>query len=355
MDYSSNRNYGCRIFEYTHKNNKMLSMENEIIKINILLDKGADIYDMIYKPMDIDLLWKAPGGIRDTSKFIPTSTQAIGSHPDYYEGGWHECFPGGGPYNYKGAEIGLHGEVALMPWSYFIEEDSEDKITVLLKCETYRLPFQIAKKITMYSKKPVIEFEEKIINESNEEIKYMWGHHPVFGKPFLDGNCRIDVLAKEFSVCKDFNLATGLFETGFIGKWPKDMGKDKQLVDLSIVPSGENPTADLFFLNGLQEGWFAVTNTRLKLGIGLAWDLSVFPYVWYWQVAHGLGGYPWYGRTYNVGLEFWTSFPNTFDQAVANGTIKKFDGNGILDTKYSVTIYTGLEKVNHLGMDGSIK
>ncbi|WHH60745.1 aldose 1-epimerase [Petroclostridium sp. X23] len=355
MDYSSNRNYGCRILEFTHKNNRVLSMENEIIKINMLPDKGSDIYEMYYKPMDIDFMWKAPGGIRDVSKFIPTSSQFLGSHPDYYEGGWHECFPGGGPYNYKGAEIGLHGEIALMPWQYSIEEDNENKITVSLSCETYRFPFKVNKKITMHSKSPVIEFEETIINDSDEEIQYMWGHHPVFGKPFLDGNCRIDIPAKEFSVCKDFNVETSLFESGYSGRWPKAKGKDNETIDLSLVPSGEKPTADLFFLKGLEEGWFAVTNTKLKLGIGFVWDASLFPYVWYWQVANGLSGFPWYGRTYNIGLEFWTSIPNSFDKAVENGTIDTFKGKESKNTKYSVIIYNGLEKVNHLGIEGTVK
>lgn len=330
-------------------------MENDLIKIVILVDKGATIYEMLYKPMDIDFMWKAPGGIRDTSKFIPTVAQAIGSHPDYYEGGWHECFPGGGPYSSKGADFGLHGEVTLMPWSFSVETDSEDKITVLFACETYRLPFRISKRITLTRYAANIVFEEKLVNESNEDIPYMWGHHPVFGKPFLDGNCRIDIPAKEFSVREGFSPVTGLFDTGFSGKWPIGTGKNKQPVDLTFVPSGEQPTGDLFFLKGLSEGWFAVTNTKREIGIGFVWDQSVFPYVWYWQVAHGLSGYPWYGRTYNIALEFWTSYPNSFDLATENGTIKQFNGNATLETKYSVIIYTGLGKVNHLGMDGSIE
>ncbi len=284
-------------------------MENELLKINILLDKGADIVDMVYKPMDIDFMWKAPGGIRDTSKLIPSCSQRLGAHPDYYEGGWHECFPGGGPDIYKNAEVGLHGEVTLMPWSYRVEEDRENIISISLKCETYRFPFYIDKKITMYSNRPVIEFDEKITNNSNEEIPYMWGHHPVFGKPFLDGSCRIDVPAKDFSVCKRFNPDTSLYESGFKGKWPAAKTKRGELVDMTQVPSGETPMADLFFIEGLKDGWYAVTNTNRELGIGVAWDAKIFPYIWYWQVAYGLSGFPWYGRTYNIGLEFWTSYP----------------------------------------------
>ena len=329
-------------------------MENESIKISILLDKGADIYEIRYKPKDIDFLWKAPGGIRDVSKFIPTDKQESGFHPDYYEGGWHECFPGGGPYRHKGAEIGLHGELTLLPWQCRIIEDTEERISIALSCETIRTPFNVTKTISLKKNSQQIEFEETIINNSREDIQYMWGHHPVFGKPFLDGNCRIDVPAKRFSVCKDFNEDTSFFESEHAGDWPHATRKDGRSIDLAQVPSGEEPTGDLFFLEKLDKGWYAVTNTYLKTGIGVTWDINLFPYVWYWQVAYGLYGFPWYGRTYNIGLEFWTGVPNSFNKAVENGTIGTFKSKESKTTQYSVIVYDGLDKVKDITEDGTV-
>ena len=47
-----------------------------------------------------------------------------------------------------------------------------------------------------------------------------------------------------------------------------------------------------------------------RVGFGVVWPRETFPYVWYWQMFGGGVGYPWYGRTYNLGLEPFTSIPN---------------------------------------------
>ena len=41
----------------------------------------------------------------------------------------------------------------------------------------------------------------------------------------------------------------------------------------------------------------------------MAWDEKLFQYLWMWQVYGGHNDYPWYGRTYNVALEPFTSYP----------------------------------------------
>jgi hypothetical protein len=56
-----------------------------------------------------------------------------------------------------------------------------------------------------------------------------------------------------------------------------------------------------------KEGWYAVTNPDRGVGFGLAYPVDTFKYLWYWQVFGGGSGYPWYGRSYNVGLEPFTS------------------------------------------------
>jgi hypothetical protein len=58
-----------------------------------------------------------------------------------------------------------------------------------------------------------------------------------------------------------------------------------------------------------------------SVGFGLAWDAQVFRYAWIWQALGGGIGYPWYGRTYAMGLEPWTSYPCAgLQAAVERGT-----------------------------------
>lgn len=324
-----------------------------MLRVTILADKGADIIEILYKPADIDFMWRAPGGLRDTAKHIPTIASALGNNLDYYEGGWHESFPGGGPFNWMGSEQGLHGEVALVPWSFVVAEDHAASVAVILKCRTHRFPCKIEKRIGIRANSPIIAVEESITNESDQELEFMWGQHPTFGKPFLDSNCRIDIPARRFTVCRNFNSPTSFFEPGFQGNWPRTTDKNGNAVDLRAIPPDGARSADLLYLDNLEDGWYAVTNTERKLGFGLVWDRTVFPFIWYWKVFHGLPGYPWWGRTFNIGLEPWTS-PSNFATARESGMIRKMKGHETLRTCFKAVVFEGLTKVSGIDEAGSV-
>lgn len=355
MDYSSGRNHGCRIFEFTHRGLTMVTVENELLRMTILVDKGADIIELIHKKTGIDFMWRAPGGIRDTSKHIPTTASALGNNLDYYEGGWHESLPCGAPCTISGAELGLHGEVSLLPWNFQVEEDNTKCVVINLSCRTCRFPFYVKKRITLHSNNPVINIEEILFNESDEIIEFMWGQHPTFGKPFLDSDCCIDVPVKTFTVCSNFDPPTSYFEPGFEGKWPLTLNKEGKEVDLSQIPPETDYSADLLYLKDIDEGWYAIRNRRLQVGFGLRWDINIFPYIWYWKVFKGLNGYPWFGRTYNIGFEPWSSFPSAFDQAQSNNRTLKIEGYGTIRTSFKAVIITGNETVKRIDVDGLVE
>ena len=97
MHYQKERNHGCRVSDsWMYRGLKTVVMENELIRIVILADKGADIYQFVYKKTDTDFLWRSPWGVRDPSAFIPTTGDGVGMWMDTYEGGWQTVLPGGG-------------------------------------------------------------------------------------------------------------------------------------------------------------------------------------------------------------------------------------------------------------------
>ena len=148
MDYASDRASGCRIYEYQHRGQTHLCLENELLRVTMIPDKGSDITEILFKPKDINFMWRAPGGgVRETGKLIPTKQSILGNNLDYYEGGWHESFPGGGPYEKGGMQQGLHGEACLIPWHFRVLEDTTKQISVLFWCEMIRFPAKLEKTI----------------------------------------------------------------------------------------------------------------------------------------------------------------------------------------------------------------
>ncbi len=352
-------NWGTRISaDTTYHDMRALVIENEQIRVTVLLDKGTDIVEYLHKPTDTDFMWKSPIGWKSNKNFLTTTQNNISNFMDFFGGGWQECFPSGGPItSYAGGEIGLHGEVCLVPWECVITKDTPEEVEAVCTVKTYRTPFQVKKTFRLKKGSAVLEIHEAITNLSEEDLPYMWGHHPAIGEAIIDEHCRVDVPVEDVftqAVVQDPKMSQFLPEVS--GKWPMLENRDGKMIDNSIVPPKSAKTHDVVFMKGLKEGWFAVTNTERKLGFGMVWDVEQFPYIWFWQVYGGGAGYPWYGRTYNLALEPWSSYPNGgLDEAIKNGTAKTIRGNETIETTLRVVIYEDKEKVDRIAPDGTVE
>ena len=101
---------------------RALRIENDLLAATVLIDKGADIYQLIYKPRDLDVLWKTPWGLRNPRTAQSTFTSTV-AWLETCAGGWQEIFPsGGGPCVYKGVELNFHGESSVAAWEYTVVE-----------------------------------------------------------------------------------------------------------------------------------------------------------------------------------------------------------------------------------------
>src|SRR2546427_5948184 len=110
------RNYGCRVSDdYHYRGLRTVVLENKSLRASVVGDKETDFFELLYKPMDIDFMYRAPAGVRDPRLSVPSISSSSGAYLDFWHGGWQEVFPTGGwPCQYRGAAFGLHGEVCLI-------------------------------------------------------------------------------------------------------------------------------------------------------------------------------------------------------------------------------------------------
>jgi len=115
-------------------------------------------------------------------------------------------------------------------------------------------------------------------------------------------------------------------------------------------------TMDNCYLSEFDQGWIAVSNTKQNVGFGLAWDSAVFRYIWIWEALGGGIGYPWYGRTYNVGIEPWSGFPCAgLNEAVSRGTAVILQPGQSIDVWLTAVAYTNHAEVKTIGRDGIVR
>lgn len=330
--YRSQRNYGCRIHDqYTYLGMRTLVMENDQVRISILVDKGTEIYELLYKPKDMDFMWQSVNGVQNPNQYLSTSSDPIASFIDYYPGGWQEVFPNGGPTShYLGAQFGQHGEVAHMPWDYEIIEDTPERIQVLFRVKTKKVPFQLTKWMSLEKGSSTLTIHEEVMNLSEVELRYMWGQHLAFGKPFMNEFASIHLPENIEIITEDASQdhASGRIRRGEKHKWPFAAGYQGEIVDLSLFPE-KGTLSDIVYLTGFNEkGWYRIENSVSQVGIIVEWDAEAFPYLWYWQEYGATQGYPWYGRHQNIGLEPFSSYPTAgLEEAIRNGTAAKIQPN----------------------------
>jgi hypothetical protein len=50
----------CRATASQQPGPRLISIENDLLQATLLPDRGADIYQLIFKPRSMDVLWKPP-------------------------------------------------------------------------------------------------------------------------------------------------------------------------------------------------------------------------------------------------------------------------------------------------------
>jgi hypothetical protein len=320
MLYMSERNYGCRFMEIRIFEMRTLVLENECIRVSILLDKGTDIIEFNYKKKDIDFAWRSPIGLSCLykNKYAFRDNQIL---TDTYTGGWFEAFPNvGQPCVYKGANIPMYGELCYLPWEYTVIQDTIDCIKIKCFVRTTKTPFSVEKFFTIKTHDSCLLIEEEITNLGRETCDFQWGHHPNFGKPFLDEFCEIDMADADTEVLYS---GSGVFEEGLFNKWPFVQSIDGAIIDISKAKAPDTGLNEVIKLNNLKEAKFSIYNKRLNAGIKLEWDHEMFGHNAIWHVTNGDEGYPRYGDTYVLGFVIRSDINWGLDQAVQAATSKK--------------------------------
>ena len=305
-------NAACSTLEITlGKGFRAVQLESDQVMATVLIDKGADIFELVYRPRQMDVLWKTPWGINERGRGAPSMFSSEAAWLESYPGGWQDIFPNGGDAClYKGVELNFHGEASTTGWNLLSSTAHNAFAEIELGARLYRSPFRIHRIMRVEIGRPVLTLVERITNEGGEAMDYMWGFHPAYGAPFLSGNCRIDTGARHFQADSTFDGAGNPLDLGEHYAWPLSH-RDGITTDMSIVPAPDpdHPRFAQAYLSDFDSGWYAITNTQRGFGVGLVWPTEIFPYAWLWQEMFASPGFPFYQGVYTMAIEPFSSIP----------------------------------------------
>ena len=330
---------GCRISTETIAGWRAVVLENDLLRVVLLPDKGAEIYRLIYKPTALDILYQSHWGLQP-----PGAPHRAGSGDREFEwnygGGWQELFPNANhACTYRGKFMPFHGEVAALPWEYSVVRDTSEEAAVLFSVRCLQTPFKLERRMQLKRGQATLFLDETIVNESAEPAHFVWGQHSVLGAPFLEAGCRLYAPAGVLFTPPAIYEETSRFVPDQREPWPHARLRAGGTVDLQHVPGPEAHTHDGVFLTELAGGWLAVTNPRLDLTFSLHWDAAVFKWIAVWMPYGGAEAMPLTG-IYALGIEPWTARYN-LEQSVANGEAIELPARATFRTTLQATLSPG--------------
>lgn len=269
-----------------------LALRSAEVEVVLLPDKGCDVYSWVDRESGVDVLFKTPWGLPPAAPSVVGDSET--AWLERYPGGWQVLCPNGGAASVApgGVVWGFHGEACLVPWEVVDTGPGWAELTVRL----HRAPLRLSRRISVAGR--LLTIDESVTNTSSVPLEFMWSHHPAFGPPFLSPDCVITTGAR--TLVADDEAPGTLLAPGSTHRWPVVSTSDGG-VDLSVLPVA--PAAQLAYLTDFDEGWYAITNPRLGLGVGLRWPTEVFGHAWFWQELNASPGYPWWREAYVCAIE----------------------------------------------------
>jgi hypothetical protein len=266
----------------------------------------------------------------------------------------------GGSYEFEGNAYGIHGESALIPWDCTVVRDDDDAVAITLETDLVRYPFAVERTLTLPAGESRLDIEEAITNRGDVALEYIWQQHVALGPPLVGPDARLDLPA-ERGLVETYGDAPAFRNARLDGDsefaWPHAPGADGGTVDLREFPPRDAEIHDQATAVDLEAGWYAVTNPDLDLGFGLRFPRDPFECVWYWQAFGGYEDSPFFGRTYNVGLEPPTAYPtHSIPEAQREtGTMKTLGPGETVSAEYTAVTYGGYESVSNVDRGGTVE
>jgi galactose mutarotase-like enzyme len=320
--------------DWTLRGLRTVVLENRCLRVVVLPELGAKIYQITYKPLDADLLWNNP---RAAPERLPMNSR----YDDVWCGGWDELFPNDEAASIDGEAYPDHGEVWTGNWRAE-PFGTRDEVGVRLTHWTRISGIVIEKTLRLRRDRAQIEFQHVMRNPGTAVFPFLWKLHPAFA---VTPQHRLDFPAMRVLLEPAFPGTLTSAPPSF--DWPS-VATPEGLLDLRRVPPPSSRQLVFFYGTELQAGWCALTNTASRLACGLVFDTAVFPSCWLFASYGG-----WRGHEVAV-LEPCTGYPLSFDAMRAAGRHRSLEAGGELRTDVKFVVQEGISAVTRIEADGHI-
>jgi hypothetical protein len=273
---------GCSLSHGTEYGVSILYLENDLLKVTLLIGKGCEVYAMVWKQTETDVLLKTPKGLKQYEG-RNLHEQRLTWYSDLYTGGWQDVLPHRGQYEDIEITSDMYGIAATLPWNYEVLEFTDVIVRIRCFVDLPVVPLTVERIISIKQNDAKLYIGETLRNTGSSEIKFTWTQHSAFGGTFLDESVEIDLPDCVAFKARDFDVSEGTDESRYespVDSVPLDGGGTFNLLN---VPPRCSSDSELFVtLKNVNQSIITLTNRKKKISVRLCWDLDTFPHLRYY-------------------------------------------------------------------------
>lgn len=262
----------------THLNSETYTLENEILKLEVLRDYGAKIASIVHLEREHEFLFQPTLGRYELPIY----------GDDFYKydtSGIDDTIPTIDADIYPESKVALmdHGDTWAQVWEYEVVGD-----TLICTVELKSLPLKLVKKLKLVENR--IEFKYELINETDEDIMYLWAFHGL----------------------NVFNDETEMFfrQEGTILNVID--GTDYDFDYKKLVNYEDGSENKYYFEDEITDGYCGLDYRDVKLKYILDYDTKINAYLGVWITKGGFKG------EYNCALESASGYYDSLSRAYEN-------------------------------------
>jgi hypothetical protein len=313
---------------------RAIQLENRLLRVVVLPEAGAKIWQIVYKPLDAALLWNRPG--------MGPASQSLGAvYDDVWSGGWDELFPNDEAAMLDGGSLPDHGELWTGNWDAVPFQEA-GAAGVRLSYSTPISSFRVEKRLLLKPETATLEIHYRLTNRGAAPFPFLFKLHPAFA---VSAAHRIDF--PPMRVVREPEFPGTLAEAPLSFPWPNaPMGERTQ--DLRQVPDASSGAVHFFYGAGLASGWCGVTNRAARLAAALRFDPEIFSSCWLFATHGG-----W--NDLNVAVpEPATGYPFRMQSMIEEGRARWLAPGESLETTVLFSAQQGIASIGGVEADGRI-
>ena len=310
--------------DWTYSGLRTIILENDCLRVTAFPELGGKLYDLIYKPIQKNVLWHNP-------RIKPRRVPFGAAFDDVWCGGWDEIFPNDATCVVDGEKYPDMGEIWSIPWYYSIIRQQTgstyESVTLRTSTSSPITPCRITRSLTLTEEDSAIHFEYALRNLGNIPLNFLWKLHPSFD---INESCSIEIPGKTGIV--DPRYRSSYSESSHKYVWPIAIKSDGSKVDISRIPPQTAHTCTLHYVTELSDGCVRLRNPKDNMMVTIRFPKEILNNVWLFLAYGG------WRSIYTVVIEPSTSYPHDLAQAIKDGHCSHLDPGRKLECKVDVEL-----------------